>query len=105
VHAVVTDASELGARWVVAAAGAWSGAIAAAAGASPIERIPKRRTIVTFAAPDGIDVSGWSLVSNESQHIYFGPESGGLLVSPMDDADAAVRSPPSLRVHGGKAFG
>jgi D-arginine dehydrogenase len=84
-RSVVTDAGEFGARWIVDAGGAWAGVIAAMAGASPIELTPKRRTIVTFAAPDGIDVSSWPLLSNESQHIYFGPESGGLLVSPMDE--------------------
>jgi glycine/D-amino acid oxidase-like deaminating enzyme len=46
---------------------------------------PHRRTIVTFAAPDGVDVRGWPLVHNESQHIYFAPESGGLLACPMDE--------------------
>jgi D-arginine dehydrogenase len=85
VHGLATSAGELGARWVVDAAGAWAGAIAARAGASPIALIPHRRTIVTFAAPDDLDVSGWPLVSNESQRLYFGPESGGLLASPMDE--------------------
>ena len=85
VHGLTTSAGELAARWVVDAAGAWAGAIAARAGASPIPLVPHRRTIVTFAAPDGLDVSGWPLVSNESHHLYFGPESGGLLVSPMDE--------------------
>jgi D-arginine dehydrogenase len=85
VRSVLTDAGELGARWVVDAAGAWAGELGAAAGASPIALTPHRRTIVTFAAPAGVDVRGWPLLSNESQRLYFGPESGGLLVSPMDE--------------------
>jgi D-arginine dehydrogenase len=89
VHTVVTSAGEFGARWVVNAAGAWAGAVAAEAGAAPIALIPHRRTIVTFAAPAGVDVSGWPLVSNESQRLYFGPESGGLLASPMDETPMA----------------
>ena len=89
VHTVVTSAGEFGARWVVNAAGGWAGVIAAHAGAAPIALTPHRRTIVTFAAPADVDVSGWPLVSNESQRLYFGPESGGLLASPMDETPMA----------------
>jgi D-arginine dehydrogenase len=88
VCAVTTSAGDFGARWVVNAAGAWAAAIGSLAGA-PLALVPHRRTIVTFAAPDDIDVSRWPLVSNESQHLYFGPESGGLLVSPMDETPMA----------------
>src|SRR5262249_42962711 len=70
------------------AAGAWAGALAQKAGAVPIEITPRRRCIATFAAP--VDVSGWPLVAHESRHVYFAPESGGLLVSPMDE----VAMPP-----------
>jgi D-arginine dehydrogenase len=82
---VVTNAGEFRARWVVNAAGAWAGTIGALAGAVPIALTPHRRTIVTFGAPAGLDVRGWPLVSNESHHLYFAPESGGLLASPMDE--------------------
>jgi D-arginine dehydrogenase len=85
VGAVATSAGEFGARWVVDAAGAWAAAVGSLAGATPIALVPHRRTIVTFAAPTGLDVGRWPLVSNESQRLYFGPESGGLLVSPMDE--------------------
>lgn len=84
-RAVVTDQGELSARWVVNAAGAWAGRVAALAGALPVPITPHRRTIITFAAPEGIDVSGWPLVANESQRLYFKQESGGLLASPMDE--------------------
>ena len=82
---VETNAGSFSARWVVDAAGAWAGRIAALAGAAPIAITPCRRTIITFAAPDDLDVRGWPLVTNESHHLYFGPESGGLLASPMDE--------------------
>ncbi len=82
---VVTIAGEFAARWVVNAAGAWAGKIGVLASAAPIALTPRRRTIVTFAAPEGLDVSGWPLVDNESHHLYFAPESGGLLASPMDE--------------------
>jgi D-arginine dehydrogenase len=82
---VVTSAGEFRARWVVNAAGAWAGKIGALAGATPIPLTPHRRTIVTFDAPASLDVRRWPLVHNESHHLYFAPESGGLLASPMDE--------------------
>lgn len=85
VRGVETSEGDFTARWVVDAAGAWAGKIAALAGAAPIPITPHRRTIVTFAPPEGLDVRGWPLVSNETQRLYFGPESGGLLASPMDE--------------------
>ncbi len=83
-RAVVTDAGTLHARCVVNAAGAWAGPVASLAGAMPIRLEPRRRTIVTFAAAPGLDVSGWPFVISESDQLYFAPESGGLLLSPMD---------------------
>jgi len=82
--AVVTDAETLRARCVVNAAGAWAGPVASLAGAMPIRLEPRRRTIVTFAAAPGLDVSGWPFVISESDQLYFAPESGGLMLSPMD---------------------
>jgi D-arginine dehydrogenase len=41
--------------------------------------------MITFAAPEGLSVSHWPLVHNESHHLYFGPESGGLKACPMDE--------------------
>ena len=82
---IATAEGVIEARWVVDAAGAWAARVAALAGAAPIALVPHRRTIVTFAAPDGLDVGGWPLVGSESDHLYFAPESGGLLLSPMDE--------------------
>jgi D-arginine dehydrogenase len=81
---VMTSAGRLNARWVVDAAGAWSGEIAKLAGAAPVRLEPRRRTIVTFESPPGLDVSGWPLVISDVDQIYFSPESTGLLLSPMD---------------------
>ncbi len=81
---VVTDAGTLTARWVVDAAGAWAGQIAKLAGAADIPLEPRRRTIVTFAPPSNLSVSGWPFLISEADQIYFAPESGGLLLSPMD---------------------
>ena len=80
---VLTADGELAARWVVNAAGAWAGRVGVLAGAAPIALVPHRRTIVTFAAP--VDVRGWPLVQSDADRLYFAPESGGLLLSPMDE--------------------
>jgi D-arginine dehydrogenase len=82
---VVTDEGEIRARWVVDAAGAWAGRIATLAGAMPIPLQPRRRTLVTFAAPDGVDLGGWPFVVSDADRLYFAPESGGVLLSPMDE--------------------
>jgi D-arginine dehydrogenase len=82
---VLTSAGEFRAEWVVNAAGAWAGRLGQLAGAAPISLVPHRRTIVVFAAPDDLDMSGWPFVASDIDKVYFGPESGGLLLSPMDE--------------------
>jgi D-arginine dehydrogenase len=86
---VVTAAGTLTARWIVDAAGAWAGIIAQKAGAADIALEPRRRTIVTFAPPTGLSVSKWPFLISESDQIYFAPESGGLMLSPMDQQPIA----------------
>jgi D-arginine dehydrogenase len=76
---------EVRARVVVDAAGAWAGRVAAMAGASPIALEPLRRTIVTFPVPAGLEVRAWPLVGSEGHDIYFAPEAGDLMLSPMDE--------------------
>ena len=82
-RAVVTAEGEIPARWVVNAAGAWAGRIAALADAAPIPLVPHRRTIVVFAVP--LDARAWPLVASDADQLYFAPESGGLKLSPMDE--------------------
>jgi len=86
---VVTDSGTFTARWVVDAAGAWAGTIAQLANAAEIALEPRRRTIVTFAPPPKLSVSGWPFIISEADLIYFAPESGGLLLSPMDQEPIA----------------
>lgn len=81
---VVTNAGEFHARKIVNAAGAWAGQVGRLAGAANIRLTPLRRTIVTFNAPEGFDVKGWPFVFDHTHEFYFGPESGGMLASPMD---------------------
>jgi D-arginine dehydrogenase len=83
---VTTTAGEtIRARRIVNAAGAWAGTLARMAGAAPIPITPRRRSIATFAAPDGVDPAGWPLTVCDADHVYFAPESGGLMLSPMDE--------------------
>ena len=82
---VITDAGEFKSRWVINSAGAWSGKIGKLAGATPIELTPFRRTIITFASPPDLEVRDWPLTADLTNQLYFGPESAGLLASPMDE--------------------
>jgi D-arginine dehydrogenase len=86
---IVTDAGTLTARLIVDAAGAWAGQIAQLAGATNIPLEPRRRTILTFAPPANLSVSRWPFVISEADLLYFAPESGGLLLSPMDQEPVA----------------
>jgi len=82
---VITADGEIGARLVVDAAGAWAGKVSSLIEATPIQIQPRRRTIIIFAGPDGVDISRWPFVVSDPDHLYFAPESGGLLLSPMDE--------------------
>jgi D-arginine dehydrogenase len=84
-RAVATSAGEFETTWIVNASGAWAAKVGALAQATRVPLTPHRRTIVTFAAPDGVDARDWPLVHSESQRLYFAPESGGLLACPMDE--------------------
>jgi D-arginine dehydrogenase len=82
---VITSAGEYHAPWVIDAAGAWAGKIREWAGPSSVQLTPYRRTIITFAAPGGLEVKTWPLAADLTHELYFSPESGGLLASPMDE--------------------
>ncbi len=81
---VITSAGAYRAPWIIDAAGAWAGKIRGWAGPSSVRLTPYRRTIITFAAPEGLEVKRWPLAADLSNELYFSPESGGLLASPMD---------------------
>lgn len=70
---------------VVNAAGAWADKVGEMAGVRPIGLQPKRRTIITFDAPPGGDISGWPFAKTVHDELYFAPESGRLFASPMDE--------------------
>ena len=70
---------------LINAAGAWADAVAAMAGVKPIGIEPKRRTIIVFDAPDGIDVAALPFTKTVGDEVYFGPEAGRIFASPMDE--------------------
>ena len=83
---VSTDRGEtFSADIVINAAGAWADALAGLAGLGPLGLQPLRRTIITFDAPSGLDVSRWPFAKTVGDDLYFAPESGRLFASPMDE--------------------
>lgn len=70
---------------LINAAGAWGDVVARLAGVSPLGLEPKRRTIITFDVPQGLDPGGWPFTKTVGDELYFAPESGRLLASPMDE--------------------
>lgn len=85
VTGVISSQNDYACHRVINAAGAWASKIRSLAGPSPIKLTPMRRTIITFNAPDGLEVSKWPLAADQTHKFYFSPESGGLLASPMDE--------------------
>lgn len=79
-----TDAGTFAAPVVVDAAGAWADEVAAMAGVAPAGLTPLRRTAFLADPPEGLDVTRWPMVADVTETFYFKPESGRLLVSPVD---------------------
>lgn len=69
---------------VINAAGAWADEIAKMADLAPMGLEPKRRTIVTFSAPDQYDISNWPMIGDIGGTFYFLPEAGQLMGSSAD---------------------
>lgn len=82
---VHTTAGQFEAPRVVNAAGAWADALGQMAGAEPIGLIPKRRTAMQIAAPDGAEVGGWPIVVDVQEEFYVKPVAGQLLLSPANE--------------------
>jgi D-arginine dehydrogenase len=81
--------SEKGERFsaplLVNAAGSWADRVAHLAGVQPLGLEPKRRTIITFDAPAGVDLERLPFTKTIGDELYFAPESGRLFASPMDE--------------------
>jgi D-arginine dehydrogenase len=84
--AVETDRGErLSATIIVNAGGSWADKVAEMAGVAPLGLQPRRRTIITFDAPKGTNLSTLPFTKTIGDELYFAPESGRLFASPMDE--------------------
>lgn len=88
---VSTPAGEFAAPVVINAAGAWADVIAERVGAKLIGLVPKRRTVIAFDPPSGIDSSKWPVVFDTQEEWYFKVDAGTVLGSPADETP----SPPT----------
>ena len=87
---VETTAGPARAERVIDAAGAWADEIAQLAGVPGIGIEPRRRTVISFAGPENVDVSSWPFTKTVGEGFYILPEgSGRLLASPMDQTPSA----------------
>ena len=82
---VRTGSGAFAARFVVNAAGAWADVVARMAGAAPCGLVPKRRTAMILALPEGLDASAWPMLNDADEQFYFKPDTGRLLASPADE--------------------
>ncbi len=78
----LADGSQVSARNLVNAAGAWADELARIAGLAPLGLVPKRRSAFTFAPPPGMDARHWPAVMGVDDSFYFKPDAGQLLGSP-----------------------
>ena len=87
---VETSAGDFAAAILVNAAGAWADVIAKMAGVRAVGLQPRRRTVISFAAPEGEDVSRWPFTKTVGEGFYLLPEGRGqLLASSMDQTPSA----------------
>lgn len=75
---------EVRARTVVNAAGAWAATLGAMAEALPIALQPMRRSLFTFPGPADTAFEQWPMVWSDPHDVYFVPEAGEMMLSPMD---------------------
>ena len=80
----LSNGEEVQTRTVVDAAGAWADEVAQLFDAAPIGIEPRRRSAFTFRPPEGVDASGWPMVSDVDEGWYFKPDAGQLLGSPAN---------------------
>lgn len=83
---IVTGAGEVLADTIVNAAGAWADQIAQRAGLRPLGLTPMRRSAITVAAPQGLDVAALPMIVDTDEAFYVKPEAGRLMASPGDES-------------------
>jgi D-arginine dehydrogenase len=87
---LTAGASTFSAPIIINAAGAWASEVGRTLGAQDLPLIPLRRTAVTVAPPDGMDVSAWPMVVDLEESVYFKPDAGVLMLSPADETPVAA---------------
>jgi D-arginine dehydrogenase len=70
---------------LVNATGAWCDELGRLAGVRPLGLVPKRRTVICFDPPTGLDLLHWPLVIDAAEEFYFKPDVGRILASPADE--------------------
>lgn len=88
---VKTPQGAFAAPVVINAAGAWADVVGERVGAKKIGLVPKRRTVIAFNQPPGIDGSKWPVVFDTQEEWYFKVDAGTVLGSPADETP----SPPT----------
>ncbi|MGH1425875.1 MAG: NAD(P)/FAD-dependent oxidoreductase [Pseudooceanicola sp.] len=86
--AITAGSNKITAGIVVNAAGAWGDKVAAMAGATPMALDPRRRTAITFDAPQGFDPSTLPMIVDAEESFYLKPEGGRLMASPADETES-----------------
>ncbi|MGY3438086.1 MULTISPECIES: NAD(P)/FAD-dependent oxidoreductase [unclassified Marinovum] len=100
--AAVETLTRDGAEWVVEsrqgrftaplvanAAGAWANEVGAMAGAENINLVPKRRTAMVVAEPEGFAHRDGPITIDIDENFYLKPDAGRLLISPADETPCA----------------
>jgi D-arginine dehydrogenase len=87
---VETPEGPLRAEIVVNAAGAWADDLAIKADVARIGLLPKRRTALLVAPPEGATPDAWPMAVDVDERFYIKPDAGKLLISPADETP----SPP-----------
>ena len=83
-HIALPHGRSIRAKVIINAAGAWVDGLAAMAGAAPIGITPKRRSALTFPAPEGMDATHWPAIISADESWYIKPDAGQLLGSPAN---------------------
>ena len=86
---IATKSADYSAPIIINAAGAWADEIGGKAGARPIGLVPKRRTAMTIATPEGLLSNAWPITIDAEEQFYLKPESGRLLISPADETPSS----------------
>ncbi|EED34794.1 FAD dependent oxidoreductase [Luminiphilus syltensis NOR5-1B] len=87
---ITTSKGPFSASTLINAAGAWGDRIAELAGVAPMGLDPRRRTMITFDAPQDYDITSWPPLGDFNGSYYYMPDAGQLAGSLSDETP----SPP-----------